>query len=448
MTSRENGRKASAEAARAVRVGLFGLLGQGNLGNDGSMEAVLRYLRAEHPGAIVDVMCTGPEQVTQRYGLPAVRLRWYDWEDRGSERPTVVRKSLGTATGMVMDLLRTATWVRRHDVVIVPGMGVLEASLPQRPWGTPYAMFLLSASGRLFGVKVALVSVGANVIHQRLTRSLFMAAARLASYRSYRDKGSKDAMQRMGVDTSGDLVYPDLAFSLPVPEATVTLAGAVGVGIMDYSGGNDDRRQARELHSAYIEQMKRFVLWLADNGRPIRLFTTDVHDERIMREVLADLRVKRPGLDPSRAVVVPATTLDELMRQMTSVEVVVASRFHNVLCSLKLAKPTLAVGYSGKFESLMAEMGLAEFCHSARSLDAARLIEQFTKLEGLSPQLRNAIIERNAVNAELLESQFAALSVLLFSAPGPVTSQLDTNVLMQVAELKDGGPGKLDADLA
>ena len=35
----------------------------------------------------------------------------------------------------------------------------------------------------------------------------------------------------------------------------------------------------------------------------------------------------------------------------------------------------------------MAEMGLAEFCQSARSLDVDRLIEQFTELESRSAQL-------------------------------------------------------------
>lgn len=38
------------------RVGLFGLLGSGNLGNDGSMEAVLGYLRSAHPEAVVDAI--------------------------------------------------------------------------------------------------------------------------------------------------------------------------------------------------------------------------------------------------------------------------------------------------------------------------------------------------------------------------------------------------------
>ena len=106
-------------------------------------------------------------------------------------------------------------------------------------------MFLLCTSGRLFGTKVALVSVGANVIHQRVTRRLVTAAARRAFYRSFRDSSARDAMRQMGLDTSGDAVYPDLAFSLPVPAAGEReAAGAVGVGVMEYSGSNDDRQHA------------------------------------------------------------------------------------------------------------------------------------------------------------------------------------------------------------
>ena len=45
------------------RVGLFGLLGSGNIGNDASMEVVLRYLQTSHPGTVVDAMCRGPEEV-------------------------------------------------------------------------------------------------------------------------------------------------------------------------------------------------------------------------------------------------------------------------------------------------------------------------------------------------------------------------------------------------
>ena len=412
--------KRSRAAAAAPRVGLVGLLGTGNLGNDGSLDAMVGYLRAEHPAAILDFLCSGPERMAARYGVPATRLRWYSaGQPRAPGMKPLAARSLQVSAGIVIDAFRTAGWVRRHDVVIVPGMGVLEATLPLRPWHIPYSMFLVCASGRLFGTKVALVCVGADVIHQRLTRRLVTAAARLAYYRSYRDPLSRDAMRQMGLDTSQDAVYPDLAFSLPTPPGAPVVPGTVGVGVMDYHGGNDDRQQAEQLHAAYVEKMKGFVLWLLDNGRQVRLFGTDVHDEPVMRKVIADVRAHRPQLDPSQAIVQPVSSLDELMRQIASVDTVVASRYHTVLCALKLAKPTLSVGYSAKFGALMAQMGLAEFCESARSLDVDRLIKQFTELERRSAELRGTMAEHNAANAQLLERQFATLSALLFWAAKP-----------------------------
>ncbi len=264
--------------------------------------------------------------------------------------------------GKGIDAFRTASWVRRHDVVIVPGAGVLETSMPMRPWGLPYTMFLLCASGRLFGTKVALVSVGANVISQRLTRWLSTSAARLAFYRSYRDTMSRDAMRQRGLDTRQDHVYPDLVFGLPAPPYDPGDAQTVGVGVMDYYGTNDERRQADEMHASYVEKMKFFVRWLVDSGRRIRLLVGDTNgsDDSVVQEILADLRAHRPDLDPTWVVAEPVSSFADLMRAMAPVGTVVATRYHNVVCALKLSKPTISIGYSPKNTALMADMGLSE----------------------------------------------------------------------------------------
>lgn len=129
---------------RAPRVGVFGLLGSGNLGNDGSLEAVLGYLRAEYPDAVLGALVGGPEIVRERYGLDTTPLHWNQSEyETASGLRSIVLKGLGK----LVDIGRTAAWVRKQDVVIVPGMGVLEATLPLRPWGFPYSLFLLSATG-------------------------------------------------------------------------------------------------------------------------------------------------------------------------------------------------------------------------------------------------------------------------------------------------------------
>ncbi|QKW03121.1 polysaccharide pyruvyl transferase family protein [Streptomyces sp. NA02536] len=393
---------------RPVRVGVFGLLGSGNIGNDGSLEAVLGHLRAEHPDAVVDALCGGPEAVTARYGIPATRLNWYRGEYRTASRAgAVAAKGLGK----FVDVVRTAAWTRRHDVVIVPGTGVLETTLPLRPWGFPYSLFLLCATGRLFGTRVALVGVGAAAIGNRPTRTLTRWSTRLASYRSYRDTMSRDAMRAMGVDTARDEVYADLVFALPTQRAGEPAGppGTVCVGVMDFHGSNDERDRAEEIHRRYLDGTTRFVRALAGDGRPVRLLTGDELDVPVAGAI-------RDAVDSPLVTVARTASLADLMKEMAAADTVVATRYHNLVCALKVGTPTLAVSYSAKSDTLMAEMGLGEYCHPAREADADRLLQQFRELERRSAEVRATLSERNLVVARRVRHQFAALSAALFPA--------------------------------
>lgn len=409
-----------------VRIGVFGLLGSGNVGNNGSLEAMLGYLRAEHPEAVVDALCSGPEDVETRYGIRATRLNWYRGEYRTASRAgAIAAKGLGK----LVDIVRTAVWVRRHDVVIVPGTGVLEATLPLRPWGFPYSLLLLCATGRLFGIRVALVSVGAAVIGRRSTRTLTRWSARLATYRSYRDDLSRDAMRAMGVDTAHDEVYDDLAFALPTPPTSAPagpapgagarpgssapgprLSGPVCVGVMAFHGSDDDRARAGEIHRRYLEGTTRFVRALAEDGRPVRLLTGDGLDRPVVAAIL-------DAVESPLVTAADTASLADLMKEMAAADTVVATRYHNLVCALKVGTPTLALSYSAKSDTLMARMGLAAYCHPAREADAGRLLEQFRELERRSALLRRTLSERNLAAARRVEDQFTALTAALFPPP-------------------------------
>ncbi|MEU6457110.1 polysaccharide pyruvyl transferase family protein [Streptomyces sp. NPDC047065] len=393
-----------------VRVGLFGLFGSGNVGNDGSLEAALGYLRAEHPEAVVDALCGGPEDVERRYGIPATRLNWYSGEYRTASRAgAIAAKGLGK----LVDAVRTAVWVRRHDVVIVPGTGVLEATLPLRPWGFPYSLFLLCATGRLFGTRVALVGVGAATIGRRATRVLTRWSARLAAYRSFRDDMSRDAMRTMGVDTSRDEVYEDLAFALPTPAASAPPAspGTVCVGVMAFHGSNDDRARADEIHRRYLDGTTRFVKALVAEGRPVRLITGDELDLPVADGIV-------DAVDSPLVTVAETASLADLMKETAAADTVVATRYHNLVCALKVGTPTLALSYSAKSDALMARMGLAPYCHPAREVDAEHLLEQFRELEKRSAELRLALAERKEAAVRRLERQFTVLTAALFPSTG------------------------------
>jgi polysaccharide pyruvyl transferase WcaK-like protein len=396
------------------RVGIFGKVGSGNIGNDASMEALLQYMRSEHPGAVVDAMCTGPERVTERYDIDASPVFWHSryTGQASSATWTTVLKVLGRA----VDVVRVARWTRRHDVVMVPGAGVLEASLPMIPRGFPYSMFLMSASGKAFGTKVALVSVGAGAVKQPVTRWLFNSAARLAYYRSYRDEGARRAMLERGIDTSRDHVYPDLAFALRTPAYQPGDPGIVGVGVMDYYGTNDERERADEIHAGYVAAMKRLVLWLVDNGRQVRLLVGDTNgsDGSVVQAILTEIQQTRPGLPASSVVSEEVSSFDDVMEAMQPLGSVIAIRYHNVLCALKLSKPTIAISYSPKHDVLMDNMGLGEFCLDVNGVDVDDLIKLFTRLEEQSEDLGETLRARNATKRELLADLFSELTAVLF----------------------------------
>jgi polysaccharide pyruvyl transferase WcaK-like protein len=397
-------------SSHAPRVGLFGLLGSGNIGNDASTDAIVRYLRKEQPRFVIDAMCMGWERLRDRYGMATTPIQWQS----GRSLPGGPLGSALKAFGKVLDIARTTRWLRRHDVVIVPGMGIMDATLPINPWGIPWSLFLLCVIGRVLGTRVALVSVGASPASNPVTARLYTWSARLAFYRSFRDQASRTVMKRQGLNTSRDRVYPDLVFTLPVDPVPAPDPLAVGVGVMAYYGGNEDRDRAGQVYAAYLSKMESFVEWLLDSGRSVRLVVGDETDQPAADEVAAAIRHSRPGLDPARLTATPVTTYAELAGVVAPVATVVATRFHSVLFALKLGKPTISIGYSPKNDSLMGYVGLGEYTQHVKSLDVEKLKSQFTQAESQAPQVRELLGEVLPERAAQAREQLDELSRVLF----------------------------------
>lgn len=400
------------------RVGLFGRIGAGNLGNDASLEAVLLYLRREHPDAVLDAMFTGPEPVGERYGLRVTRLNWLRPAGRSRSRLLhIVLTVLRIGVGAVADAIWIGAWVAGHDVVVLPGMGLFETDLAQRPWEFPYSLFLVSAAGRLFGTKVAYVSVGATEIAQPVTGRLLRAACRLAQYRSFRDQSSLDAARRMGMAGPDDRVYPDLVFALPVPPARPEPAGVVAVGVMAYDGTPDDRHRADEVRSAYVGKMTQLVRSLIDDGQRVRLMIGDFNDLPVVEEILADARSRWTGPGEPPVIFEGLSTIDDVMDQLSQVDLVVGTRFHTVLVALMLGKPTIAIAYGRKHTELMNQMGVGDWVQQIADLDADLLEKQVAALSTDRARITQILTDRATRNRRQLDEQFTHLSTELLNTP-------------------------------
>ncbi|TCC05611.1 polysaccharide pyruvyl transferase family protein [Kribbella soli] len=395
---------------RAQRVGLFGRLGSGNLGNDAGLEAMLAYLRTEHPDAVLDSLCSGPEVVTARHGIPAYQIHCLN--NSQAPRSRLGRAALTVpriALGALIDTWRTVAWTRRHDVVIVPGSGVLEATMPQRPWQLPYSLAVVSVAARVFGAKFAFVSIGATVIRQRVNRRLMRFSTRLAHYRSFRDQQSLDGARESGFATSRDRVHPDLVFALPAPVADPGPTGVVGVGVISYHYSADDPR-TDELYDSYLAKMRRFVRELTTRGYQVQLFVGDDYDEPVIPMLQEEAEAGTIRYDRCE-------TFDELMNQIAGVDVMIGSRFHNVIAGLKCAKPTISIGYGRKNAAVMELFGQGEYAHDIRDFDVDVLLEQFTLLMRDRERVMKELAECNSAVERGLAEQFEALSAEVFANP-------------------------------
>ncbi len=152
----------------------------------------------------------------------------------------------------------------------------------------------------------------------------------------------------MGVDTSGDGVYPDLAFARPNPEAPRGPTGVVGLGVMDYHGGYADRGRATRSTPTTSPPSPASPGWLIDEGVRVRVLIGDHGDEAAARAVVAGVRAAGPTSTTRPITAASPTTLTELQEEIARVDTVVATRFHNIICAVEQAKPTISLAYAAK----------------------------------------------------------------------------------------------------
>ncbi|HET7762054.1 MAG TPA: polysaccharide pyruvyl transferase family protein [Phycicoccus sp.] len=397
-----------------MRVGLYGFFGMGNLGNEGSLAAVLAHLRAHHPD--VEVVCFGadPVQVEREHGIPGRRLMAYRAAP-GDRRPvTQLRKVLGR----VWDLPRTAGLVGSVDVLAVPGTGVLESRLMSTPWGLPYWMAVAFTVSRVRRRPAALVSVGAEPATRRSTRLLMARTIRAARHVSYRDESSRAAAASMGTTGRPGTVAPDVAFLLPDPVGVPVRPGHVAVGVMTFLGGADDPGRGEEVLDRYVERMTEALTRLVGRGRTVTLLVGDRADVVLAERLEAAVRRRCPDAGPAAVTTSRADDLAGLMAEMAAAEVVVASRFHNVICALKAARPVVSLGYAGKNRVLLEQFGLVGFDQPIDDVDVDRLVADVEDLASRSAELGAAVAAaRDAVEARAAEHVEAVCEALLSAAP-------------------------------
>lgn len=386
-----------------MRIGLFGLFGGGNSGNDASLESMVAFLRRAGLDENVLCICADPERIERLYGLKSIRLTpVYDERSASAKLNRVLFRMPSRLYGI------WHAWreMRNLDVLIVPGTGFLD-DFQDSPFGWPFTILKWCAAARLLRKKVMFVCIGAGPIKGSLSRVFMKTAARCADYRSYRDKASKDFMRGIGIDVANDDIYPDIVFSLPglvPPLAKGTTSIRVGVGVMSYFGWSKGASDGESIYRCYLEKLDAFVTWLLDNGHSVRLLTGDEGDWSAIEDFMKGLHASRPDSD-RRLEAVRTYTLAELMGEIAQTDAVVVSRYHNLISALKLGRPPISLEYSVKNRALMAEMKLDAYCQNIEAFDLDWLKRQFNEMMRNHAKLHRQILDCDGAFAERLAAQ-------------------------------------------
>ncbi len=434
---------------RKPKIALLGTFGTGNLGNECTLDAVLYAFPAMIPSADIICICSGPEETKRKHRLCAFPIRpslsfrrlfnscFAPRTAPAGTQPSEITDPLPRTPPALQPVIRVLKllflvfeepfrWyqafkaLKGTSALMVIGLGML-GDFGIRPFGLHYDLLRWSLVAKLSGRSLFFVSVGVGPIHNRLSRLMVKTALRLGDYRSYRDVFSRQYLEAIGFKRRVDAVYPDLVFSLPyalLPDKRKPGDGraVVGYGIMNYYSPTGMMENREGIYKTYLARSSAAIVGLLERGYKIRLLIGDVAYDNSVRRDLRELIEKRGWTcDGNTLIDEPASSVGQLLSQVSDTDIVVASRFHNILLGLMLSKPVVALSYHEKVLDLVNSVGLAQYCQDIEHIDVERLITQCTELltERVASQRRVHIDEQVSGFRRALNEQYDRIAALL-----------------------------------
>jgi len=177
---------------------------------------------------------------------------------------------------------------------------------------------------------------------------------------------------------------------------------------MDYYGKGSAHEYSEAIYQDYLEKTTNILAWLLDRKYTVRLLIGDSsYDRRIKGDVIKRLQERGSKYEKGQVIDEPVSSVEQLIAQLAEADMVIATRFHNILLALLLNKPVVALSYHEKIASLMAGVGMGEYCQNIDRLDVDLLLEQFLELEKNAGMVKSLIERKVEDYRKALDQQYA-----------------------------------------
>jgi polysaccharide pyruvyl transferase WcaK-like protein len=437
---------------REMTIALLSPCGHGNLGDAAIQDAVIGQIRLRIPTARIVGITLSPKDTLARHNVRAVTLRAIDslgygipdadrfpemfdsvFDDVSSSVPIQTSSETnslasGDSAQRPMGLLRRLTqpirrplypikqelihiryakkMIERVDMVLVSGGGQLD-DYWGGSWGHPYVLCKWGWLATRANKQFVIMGVGTGTLQNWLSKFFVRRALGKASFRSFRDSGSRDLAGAPQL-TRNDTIGPDLAFGLDVRDYPDTSGkgGAslhVALSPMSYLDPRFWPDKDKQAYDRYISLLAGLVNAVTSQGHKVSLFASDGADER----TITDLKKALQGSPACDKVLTPRVkTVRELLTLFADADVVVASRLHGVLLSCVMERPTLALSYDRKVNALMNDLGLSQYCREIEGIEGPAIRELFAQLAKNRMEVRDQLKTRVLAAKENLDRQF------------------------------------------
>jgi polysaccharide pyruvyl transferase WcaK-like protein len=189
----------------------------------------------------------------------------------------------------------------------------------------------------------------------------------------------------------------------------------IGLGVMEWADRYSKNGPDEAAQRTYLQALAETAGWLLERGYNIRLLIGDFADVPAKQAFLQLMAQDTTFHDWHRIIDEPIYSTDDLLSQIAATDAVVATRFHNILLALLCEKPVISISFHHKCDSLMAAMGMSDYCLNSGDLEPDRLIETFCRLEANADALKPLIKERNKRFRDALDQQYELISTVMQS---------------------------------
>jgi polysaccharide pyruvyl transferase WcaK-like protein len=415
---------------RHQRIALLHHTGGGNLGDDATMDIVLRSIRRRWPMAEIATLSMNPGEARKKYGVPSYPIKRYTWDvgyvtSPKSEASKTSKRGLSRrfaeANNPIIRLPRAILSelsflvesfrvLRSFDLLIISGGGQLTER--SGPWGFTYTLFCWVLMARAAGVKSVFLNVGAGPLKSPLGKFFARRALFAADYVSFRDEQSQVLANNIGF-TGKSQVFPDNAYNIEPPPPRVLLGrrNQPIVGIAPISYPFCDPREHTSGHQIIYEELtaklSKFAVSLVQRSYSFELFGNDIGaDPAAIEDMRTVLRNRHNIITPEYVCVDSAR---ELLSRMSAMDYVITCRFHGVVFAHLLNKPVLAISHHPKVSNLMNTLGLSQYCFDIEKFDPERLTGAFESMVRNSEEIKSSMAESLASFKAKLATQFDEL---------------------------------------